>query len=155
MIEDVISGIVARLRPSSGDDLSGFLHDADYALSELESGVFSSADVLSSEDPRSLVNARIIVSPSVASLQDVSQALLRAFGFMAYPHFQASNVQWYREATVLRFITIISGDAFYVTGTLTATGPEYPKLVKSFDRDFGALHGLVPPLPNGGRSDAV
>jgi hypothetical protein len=122
------------------------VQDVDYALIGMEEKLFSSAEVGSSPDPRSLVNAHVVVSPGAKSLQEVAEGLKRVLQFIAYAHFFAASVEWYREATVLRFVTIISGEQFYVTGTVTASGPGYPELVATFQRDFdhiGPLQSLL------------
>jgi hypothetical protein len=147
MIEDVIRLVVARLRASTGDNLLGFLYDAEHALAEVHSAAFSSVEIFSSQEPTALVKARLVVSPIVATLQEVSQALSSAFQFVAYNHFQASALKWYREATVLRFVTVMSAD-IYVTGWLTVAGAHYPRLIEAFERDFGALHGPILTCPD-------
>lgn len=143
MIERVIADIAGRLPPSSGDNLTGFVIDADHFLGECEA--LESIHVDRATNPSSLLEIRAVVSASVTTVQEVSHALLDAWQSIAYTHFQASAVHFYKEATVLRFVTVISGDAFYVSGTIRVAGPHYSALVQRYDRDFGASHG---PLPN-------
>ncbi len=144
MIERVIADIASRLPPSSGDNLTGFVIDADHFLDACES--LESVNVDRSTNPSSLLEIRAEAAASVNAVQEISHALLDAWQSIAYTDFQASAVLLYKEATVLRFVTVISGDAFYVSGTVRVAGPHYPALVQRYDRDFGASHGPLPSL---------
>jgi len=143
MIERVIADIAARLPPSSGDDLTGFVIDAEHFLGKSEA--LASVDVSCSADPTSLIEVRADVTPHISTVQDLSHALIDVWQLIAYTHFQAAAVHFYKEGTVLRFVTVISGDAFYVSGTVRVAGAHYPALVHRYERDFGASHG---PLSN-------
>jgi hypothetical protein len=144
LIERVIADIAGRLPPSSGDNLTGFVIDADHFLGECDA--FESVEVDRSTNPRSLLEIRAEVAVSVNTVQEISHALLDAWQSIAYTHFQASAVHFYKEATVLRFVTVISNDAFYVSGAVRVAGAHYPALVQRYDRDFGASHGPLPAL---------
>src|SRR5438093_785254 len=103
MIEETIRGW-ARSHPlSSGDDLSGFVMDCEVYLEAQDA--FLRADVKSTEDSLSMVNAAITIDASVSSLQSVVDAFKAAWAEIAYLEFQAISIHWYEEATVFRFIT--------------------------------------------------
>lgn len=87
-------------------------------------------------NPMSLVNISAEVTRHVDSLQDVCKALSEVWQSMRYRDYDAASLSWYRETTVLRFVTVISGGAFYVSGTITVAGPRYPTLVAKFEREF-------------------
>ena len=144
MIERVVAEVARTLPPSSGDNLTGFLIDADHFFGE--SRALRSVEVDRSADRSSLVEVRAEVAPSVETVQDLSDALVKAWQPIAYSHFQAFAIHWYMEATVLRFVTVISDDSFYVSGTVRVAGSHYPTLVERYERDFGASHGLLPHL---------
>lgn len=143
MIEEVISSVIENMRSSSNDVSEGFFLDVDHFLEECQA--LQSVQVESSSDPRSLVVATAEVDPSVDSIQDLTFALKEVWAAIAYLHFEATSIQWFKEATVLRFVTVISDDNYYVTGTIRVAGPHYPLLAQRFERDFGDMHG---PLPN-------
>jgi hypothetical protein len=145
MIEEIIREWSSRLTLSSGDNLTGFTMDADWALGELER--VSDVNVMRSDDPLSIVNA--LVTFQVSSLPLISQGLARAWPHFAYPHFSALSIQAYREATVMRFITASSGGTLCVTGTVIATSPNYARLVADFNRDFASLTGPLPTFERG------
>jgi len=147
MIERVISDIVRNIPPSSGDNLTGFVIDADHFFAQCET--LESVAVNRSPNPLSLLEIRADAVASVNTVQDLSHSLVGAWESIAYGHFQASAVHFYKEATVLRFVTVISGDAFYVSGTVHVAGPHYPNLVHRFERDFGAMHGPLSSLSKG------
>ena len=144
LIERVIHDIAGRFPPSSGDDLTGFVIDADHFLGECEA--LEWVEVERAANPSSLLEIRAQVAASVSTDQDVRHALLKAWHEIAHNHFQASAVHFYKEATVLRFVTVISDEAFFVSGTVRVAGPHYPALVQRYDRDFGASHGSLPNL---------
>ena len=143
MIERVIADIAGRLAPSSGDSLTGFVIDADHFLGASEA--LQSVTVKRSTSPSSLIEVRADAARSIETVQELSRALTEAWQALSYPHFQASAVHFYKQATVLRFVTVISGDRFYVSGTVRVAGPHYPNLVQRYERDFGRTRS---PLSN-------
>ena len=104
IIESIVGSIRCQLPPSSGDNLTGFLMDADHFFSE--HWAFATVDVRRREDVTSLLNVTLSISERVQSLQDLSHALGDVWRSIAYQHFEASSVTWFREATVFRFVTV-------------------------------------------------
>jgi hypothetical protein len=147
MIEETIRDWVERNRLSAGDDLLGFVLDSEVYLERQDA--FLSAEVKRSEDVLSIVNAAIVLKPSVSSLQDVSRAIKAAWAEVSYHAFQATSLRWYEEATVFRFITGDADAGLGVTGTFIATGAVYPRLVNRFRADFGELGTRIQSLPGG------
>ena len=141
MIEDLIRRVVEAVPPASGDDLTGFIIDAEHYFGSCRA--FSSVDVEKASDRLSIVRVRARINDDVASVQDISQALVNTLPLVAYNHFSARSVEWYREATVLRFVTVPSRGTYCVTGTVLATGPNYSDLLARFERDFSTIHGPV------------
>ena len=142
MIENLIVRIAREFPASSGDNLDGFVMDADCYFSQQDA--FASAQVERGVGPLSVVNISIILAESVQSLQQVARALEAAWTETRYKHFAASGITWYREATVLRFVTVVSDESYFISGTATASGPRYADLVQAFERDFGSMHGPLP-----------
>lgn len=150
MIEGVIAAVRANSQPSFGDNLLGFSIDADHYVAE--SGVLVDVDVRTTRDAECLVDVRATVADHVQSLQEVSSALREAWTPLAYSDLQATSCIWYREATVLRFVTAMHDPGLFVTGRIIARGGPQPRLVERFLKDFGALHGPLPSLPELGRA---
>ena len=147
MIEETIRNWVSHHRLSSGDDLMGFVIDCDAILPAQDA--FLSADVKTTEDALSMVNAAVAIRPTAASLQNIADAFKSAWAQIAYHEFQAMSVRWYQEATVFRFITGDPSSRLGVTGTFIATGPHHPDLVQKFRAEFGELGVRVGQLPGG------
>jgi len=141
VIEDLVRRIAATVPAVSGDSLTGFIIDAEHFFGMCTP--FESVEVEGGDNPLSIVTVRARVRADVASVQDISQALSGALPQVAYNHFSAWSVDWYQEATVLRFVTVPARGLYYVSGTALATGPSYPALLASFERDFSKLHGPV------------
>jgi hypothetical protein len=143
----VLAQIVATLPPSSGENLLGFHMDASlYFCRKRE---FWDAVVKRTDDPACPIRANLLLRDEVSTVQEVSLALRDVCQSLMYSHFAACSVNWYREATCLRFVTVIDGNQFHVTGTALAHGPRYPELVAAFDRDFGQHGGPLRPMPGG------
>ena len=140
MIEKVIQQIATELHPSSGDNLTGFIIDTDHFLEK--SGKFKSVKVSRTKDRLCLVNAHVEISYEIPTIQDLSQLLYDAWNNIRYSHFAASACHWYKEATIFRFVTIISKHNFFVTGKIIATGEPYSKLAKDFEQNFGKLPSI-------------
>jgi hypothetical protein len=144
MIEKVIKQISTELHPISGDNLSGFLIDIEYAL--LESDMFKTVKVSSTEDRECLINAHAVISPEIATIQDLNILLYKVWGRLRYLHFDASSCQWYKEAMFFRFITVSSKYRYFVSGRIIADGVLYSNLVEIFERDFGHINGPLPSI---------
>lgn len=140
LIENIIGNWIRGHSLSSGVNLDGFRADIDAQF--WSSGAFASVVLSTASDRRSLVNGLLTINPEVDSLAQISDALGCAWSKTAYMDFQAASIVRYAQATVLRFITC-SRSGLGVTGTLVATGAQYPVLAADFERAFGAL----PPLP--------
>ena len=141
MIEDIVRRIAESLPAVSGDNLTGFIIDAEHYFGSCPP--FASVGVEGGSDPLSIVTVRARIREDVASIQDISQALSSALPKVAYNHFSACSIEWYKEATVLRFVTVPGRSTYYVSGTVLATGPSYPRLLAAFERDFSEIHGPV------------
>ena len=146
LIDSVIDGLMATAAPSSGDNLSGFVLDADHDLFELSS-IFTDRRIRITDDPSCLVVIEATVSDSVETIQAVSQALRTLWIGLAYADFQASRTVPYREATVLRFATYMARGNLFVTGRIVAGGGPYSNLAEEFERRFGKLSGPLATLP--------
>lgn len=146
MIESVISLVQQSCLIAAGSNISGFITDVDFAF--YQSTMFKEVDITTSSDKNSLIRARALISPAAHSVQQIGDALLSICNYIGFNHFTASSIKWYREATVLRFVTAAS-ETLYVTGTVVASGPKYPRLVERYDQDFGNLSGPLKPYPGG------
>lgn len=152
VIESVIDGIIGRHPPSTDGNLGGFLCDLDRAVERSQKLANSRTTVLGTPrgqpwgcaegDPRNMLAIEVDVTDKVESLQDLAQELKRLWDMCRYSYFEAASVRWAKEATVLRFITVIDHDDFFVSGTITAAGASYPRLAESFERRFSGLRSL-------------
>lgn len=147
IIEQIIAQVTAALSSSANDNLDGFLHDADYYFGSHPA--FAAAKIERTPDPASLLRIKLTLTDDVATVQAVANALREVWLSILYNHFEASSITWYREATCLRFVTVVGNDLFHVTGTAYALGAGYPNLVAAFERDFGNIHGPLPGIPGG------
>jgi hypothetical protein len=144
VIEETIRHILAARRPSSSENLDGFIHDFDFFL--FDARLFESVRFVKSRDRLSCLNIAAPLRLGAQTLQQVADSLREVWKRVSYNEFAASSVAWYREATALRFITA-AGANLCVTGTLITTGPEYQALVRQFERDFSPLPSLAGGVP--------
>jgi hypothetical protein len=153
VIESVIDGVVGKHPPGRDGNLSGFLCDLGSALERSQKLANQRTTVLgvprgkpwgcAAGDPRNMLAVEVDVTNKAESLQDLAQELKRIWSICRYSYFEAVSLRWFREATTLRFVTVIDHDDFFVSGTITAAGPAYPPLAASFQRRFS-------PLPSSG-----
>lgn len=135
MIESVIQNVIASHSPSSGENLLGFEYDADHYFGLNE--IFANAKVVSHDNPLCMLELRGQILEQISTIQHLHTKLDEIWQKLAYSHFQATSLKFFREATVLRFVTLISNDGFYVTGKMIAGGGHYPQLVEQYEKDFG------------------
>jgi hypothetical protein len=147
MLPELIARLRETIPPSEGDSLLGFKMDCDVFFAE--DPLIDEVAVARTTDPSELLRIRVRLALNAATLQDVSRALTTAWQNVAYSEFQATSLEWFQEAIVLRFVTVISGARFFVSGCTVATGPTYPSLVSAFHRDFGSLRRPLRHLPDG------
>jgi hypothetical protein len=141
VIERVIQHVLSTVPISTGYNLDGFEIDTEEFLGRS----FPDPIIRRTKEPTCVIDARATVGTGLSSLQDVSHELTTVWNAIAYSSFEASAIEWHRNATVLRFVTVISNEAFCVTGRIVVSGGPYDQLVEAFERDFGPLRSLAPP----------
>ena len=147
LVEDVIDRTISAHPASSGDNLVGFSEDLHHSFGT--NPAFASADIAVTTEPSCLFRIKLVIAPDLPNIQAVTSALLDAWQFARYSCFEASSVAWFREATCLRFVTVISEGSFCVTGVAFAHGPGHAALIQQLERDFGTIASDVRPFPGG------
>lgn len=137
LIESVIQQITKELPPGEGDDLSGFCCDAAESLRKAR--WVEEHSVRTNSDPSCLVDVEAVLGEQAESLQAVAACLKGLWAALAYRGFEASSIEWYRNATVLRFVTVNLRGGYFVTGRVHVSGGPYSRLAGAFERRFGAL----------------
>jgi hypothetical protein len=135
MIERIIKRVMDSTSPSSRDNLTGFEIDADHYFGSNEA--FANATVSRTDDLSCMLEMRGEIADHISSLQQIGGVLNEIWQNLAYAHCEASSCEWYKEAMIFRFATVISGDAFYVTGKMIVGGEHYSCLAERFENDFG------------------
>jgi hypothetical protein len=135
MIESIIQRVMDSTRPSSGSDLLGFEMDSVAYFGGNKA--FLNAKVSRTGDPSCLLEMHGEIRKHIKSLQQIRSVLNKIWFDLEYRHFQATSCVWYKEATVLRFVTVISDNAFYVTGKMIVGGGHYSQLVEKYEREYG------------------
>ena len=143
MIERTIKLVVEGVPPSSGNDLVGFSIDVDHFFSADE--LFDDVQVKQTDQPSELLRVRVKLVSRAIRMHEISASLCAIWSRLGYPHFEASSVTRYREAVVMRFVTVMSGERLAVTGTAIVSGPTYADAVREFEHGFSKL----PPYPGG------
>ena len=126
MIESVIQHVLSRTRPSSGDDLLGFTIDADYFFGECD--LLAEATVAETREPSCMLELSAMLRPHVSALHQVRHALADIWQNLHYQHFEATAWTFDPRAVSLRFVTVVSGGQFCVTGRMRVGGPHYERL---------------------------
>ena len=134
MIERIIQQVMESTSPSSGDNLMGFEIDADHFFGSNEA--FVEAAVSRTEDLSCMLEMHGEIASHIVSLQQIGAVLNEIWQNLAYAYCEASSCQWYKEAMIFRFVTVISGDAFYVAGRMIVDGEHYSRLAERFENDF-------------------
>lgn len=135
MIERIIRHVVESTSPSSGDNLTGFEIDARHYFGSHEA--FISATVSRAEDVCCLIEMRAVLTSRISSFRQLGGVLNEIWQNLAYAHCECSSCEWYKDAAVFRFVTVIPGDEFYVTGKMVVGGEHYSHLVEKFENNLG------------------
>lgn len=139
--DELLIAISSRLAPSEGDNLRGFVFDANALFGGSGVGDFRAT---STSDPQELVRVSVRLDETLESARDAATILLRGWQSCAYRHFQATSLTLFREAARLRFVTVVSSESFFVSGTAFAWGARYSSLAATLE----GRHQL-PFLPGG------
>lgn len=79
-------------------------------------------------DPECLLELKATVAPSILSIYDLQSLQYKIWHDLAFPHFEASSITLYKEASVMRFITA-SGNKSCFTGRMIIGGDYYYHLL--------------------------
>ncbi|MGE0708062.1 MAG: hypothetical protein AB7T09_08645 [Planctomycetota bacterium] len=159
-VEAVMEQITKSQFPSSGGNLSGFLIDLEHALEcspvvagNVQVRVYGQQGAWERRDDllSNMVEVHAEVAEDVDSLQELASGLKRLWGDVHYGYFEATSLIWAKEATLLRFVTVLDRDELFVTGTLRVSGMHYQPLVDRFEKGFGPLPSLEQPAPQPGQ----
>jgi hypothetical protein len=147
MIEFLIKQIAEKIPPSPGANLSGFTQDLDYALWKSKD-IITSYKISTTKHPHRLITIEAEIADSVKDLQKVFEIVETIWASVIYRYFEASSYQYYKEAAVLRFVTIASSEQFFVSGAIFLQGEKYHKLIserqQKIERSYDSLPSMTP-----------
>ncbi len=147
MIESLIRQIAEKIPPSSGANLLGFTQDLDYALWKSK-GIISPYNIFRTEVPHQLVIVKAQITYRVKNLQVVFETLEAVWTLTAHRYFEASSYECYKEAAVLRFVTVISDKLFFVSGAMILEGQKYRTLISEHQQKIEKTYESLPSMPS-------
>lgn len=139
MFEELIDSIISKCNPKNE---LGWLLDAEHFFCENKSWLASSADF--ADEPRYLLELKALLAPSVGSFKQLRNIMREVWGELCWSNFEASAINEYREASVLKFITVARGGSSSMTGRMLISGAHYFELVR---RNENHLHRRLPTIP--------
>ena len=145
MIESLIKQIAEKIPPSSGANISGFTQDLDYALWKSKD-ILTLYKVSTTKHPHRLINVEAEIAEKVQKLQVVFDTVETIWTSVMYRYFAASSFQYYKEAAVLRFVTVISDERFFVSGAIILQGEKYQNLVSEHQQKMGKTYDSLPSM---------
>jgi len=145
MIESLINQIAGTIPPSKNANIHGFAQDLDYALWQSKD-VIASAQKSITNDLRQLIIVNGVIAENVNALPEVFQALKNIWASIAYNYFEASSCECYKEALILRFVTIMSDKQLFVSGAIVLKGEMYQKLISEHQQKVGQSYELLPSI---------
>ncbi len=113
MIEQIISEVIARNRAACGQ---GWLEDARHYFCEHEA--WHKASAFERTDEHCVLELKSTVSPALSSLGELRSIQQKIWLEMAFSYFEASSVIFYKEASVLRFVTLANKTSTCLTGRM-------------------------------------
>jgi hypothetical protein len=150
MIESLINQIAEKILPSSGSNLDGFTQDLDYAFWKSKAVLYP-YKISRAGDPHRLVTVKAHIVDRVPDLQVVFDALATVWAHVRYRHFEASGYEYYKEAAVFRFVTVMRSELLFVSGAFILEGDQYHRLISEHQQKFDKTHGSLSSMPLGFR----
>ncbi len=128
MIEKTIDLIIKELSPSDGGDLRGM--DYDICAVFENSKVFECTSIEQSDDVSCMFIINLQALEISNHISEILNAICVARESITYSHFSAHSLQRFEEQAILKFVTVISEEHFYVTGKIVISGKEYQRLYR-------------------------
>jgi hypothetical protein len=145
MIEFLIKQIAEKIPASSGANLSGFTQDLDYALWKSKDNIIS-YKISTTKHPQRLITVEAEIADNVKDLQKVFETVEIIWTSVIYRYFEASSYQYYKEAAVLRFVTIVKSEQFFVSGAIVLQGEKYHKLISEHQQKIEKSYDSLPTM---------
>ena len=137
MIEETIELIVKKFVPSTGDNLLGMDYDICHFFGKNDAIRFLSRN--KSGDKKCMFSIELEATNCAKDISDVPNALRGALDNVVYKYFESSSIQMYKDKAVLRFVTVIGENQFYVTGEAIVSGNRYRQLASDYENGFWEL----------------
>jgi hypothetical protein len=134
MIEETIDFTVKKFVPSTGDNLLGMDYDICHFFGKNDAIRFLSRN--KSGDKKCMFSIELEATNCAMNINDVTSALRGALDNIVYKYFESSSIQMYKEKMVLRFVTVIGENQFYVTGEAIVSGDRYRQLASDYEKGF-------------------
>ena len=128
MIEQTIRRVMSTI-PAKCDE--GWWYDAEHFFCEHKSWKKAAAFIRT--DPSCLLELKGIACEDIESLRDLRTIQQSIWQELAWSHYQASSVTFYRQASVLRFITVVRDESSCLTGRMIIGGNHYYELVRRWN----------------------
>ena len=136
MIDDIIKTISQKIPQSYGINLDGFKIDCDYLIEDKR---FLSTSVVLTNNSENMIKIIIEIDESFGSIQKLSNRLRFLYSLIEYSHFSSYSIEWLQDKMLFRFITVISKDKFYVSGSIEISNNNYRKLYEKYLAEFGDI----------------
>jgi hypothetical protein len=146
VIETLIKQIVEKVPPSANGNLEGFITDLDHAFWKAKKVIAPPNKFLRTNQPRQLLVVRASIAESVKALPIVFQTIKAVWASVTYRYFEASSLDYYQEALVLRFVTVMSDEELFVSGAIIIEGQKYQKLIIEHESKFGKTVETLPSI---------
>ena len=137
MIEKTIESLVKELSPSDGDNLLGMDYDICHYFDTSDATKFISREQTNNNKCMFIINLE--ATEAATDIGSVTESLSEAWECIMYNYFECGSIEKYKEMEVLRFVTVIGKDSFYVTGKAVVSGERYLQLAKKYESSFSEL----------------
>lgn len=118
----------------------GFFHDVDNYFCCSGSMVAASSELIN--EPLCMLELKGRVGESFSSMRDMATLMYAIWGELSYNAFEASSCIHYRQASVLRFVTVPSFQDYYISGRMVVSSVKQEQLVEQFEKGFGGITKL-------------
>lgn len=128
-IVDLQASLSRRFVPSAdGVNLQGFMLDAWYFLGRTEE--VATVTLVATRRGVTTLRGAVTLRKRAASISQATNALLRAVNDFVYWDFSAVSVAHAVRFAEISFITVPSGQPYYVSGVIVVHGSHYEKLTR-------------------------
>lgn len=117
-----------------------FFKEVDHFFCGNESFKRASSELV--DEPLCMLELKAQVRETFTSFKDIASLMYEIWRELAYDHFEASSCTHYRQASVLKFVTVPSFQDYYISGHMIVNAVKQEHIAAQYEKDLAGAKEL-------------